>query len=68
MKKGKIKFHNRFKGYGIIRELESGEEFHVSPSGMNENMNDGDTVLFEVAEGRGKMLAINIRLNPVVPV
>ena len=45
MKKGKLKFHNRFKGYGIIKDIETGTEYNVSPSGMQDiTLNDGDDV------------------------
>ena len=63
MKKGKLKFFNRFKGYGIITDFTTGEEFHVSPAGMQDNIKDGDQVVFEAVEGRGKMNAVEIRLD-----
>ena len=66
MKKGKLKFYNRFKGYGLIADYETGEEFHVSPAGMQENIKNGDSVIFEASEGRGKMNAVNIRLDTFI--
>ena len=64
MKKGKLKFYNRFKGYGLITDFESGEEFHVSPSGMQDiQIKDGDNVTFEAVEGRNGMNAVEIRLD-----
>ena len=65
MKKGKLKFHNRFKGYGIIKDSETGAEYNVSPSGMQDvAINDGDNVLFEVTEGRTGLNAVEIRPDP----
>ena len=62
MKKGKLKFYNRFKGYGLITDFENGEEFHVSPAGMQSAViKDGDHVIFEVVEGRNGMNATEIR-------
>ncbi len=62
MKKGKIKFFNRFKGYGLITEIETGTEYNVSPSGMQDIvLEDGDNVLFEAVEGRNGYNAIEVR-------
>lgn len=61
--KGKLKFNNRFKGYGLITEVETGVEYIVSPSSIQGDtiIKDGDNVVFEATEGRGGMLAVNIR-------
>ena len=64
MKKGKLKFFNRFKGYGLITDFETGEEFQVSPAGMQDmQIKDGDHVVFESVEGRNGMHAVEIRLD-----
>jgi len=64
MKKGKLKFYNRFKGYGLIKDFETGEEYNVSPAGMQDIViKDGDNVIFEVSEGRNGMNAVDIRLD-----
>ena len=64
MKKGKIKFNNRFKGYGLIKETETGQEYNVSPSGMKDVvLNDGDDVIFEAVEGRNGMNAVEVRAD-----
>ena len=66
MKKGKLKFYNRFKGYGLITDFETGQEFNVSPAGIQENIKDGDHVIFEAVEGRNGMNATDIRLDTFV--
>ena len=64
MKKGKLKFYNRFKGYGLITDFETGQEFQVSPAGMQDMLiKDGDNVVFEAVEGRNGMNAVEIRLD-----
>ena len=64
MKKGKLKFYNRFKGYGLITDFETGQEFQVSPAGMQDmQIKDGDNVVFEAVEGRNGMNAVEIRLD-----
>ncbi|MBI4930546.1 MAG: cold shock domain-containing protein [Bacteroidetes bacterium] len=67
MKKGKLKFYNRFKGYGLIKDFETGEEYNVSPAGMQDALiKDGDNVIFEVTEGRNGMNAVDIRLDTFI--
>lgn len=62
MKKGKMKFYNRFKGYGLITDFETGIEYNVSPAGIQDTViNDGDNVVFEVSEGRKGLNAVDIR-------
>ncbi len=62
MKKGKLKFYNRFKGYGLITDFETGQEYNVSPSSMQDIViKDGENVIFEVTEGRNGMNAVSIR-------
>ena len=62
MKKGKLKFNNRFKGYGLIKDLETGVEYNVSPAGIKDTViEDGDNVIFEVTEGRNGFNAIDVR-------
>ena len=67
MKKGKLKFYNRFKGYGLITDTETGKEYNVSPAGMQDIViKDGDSVIFEVSEGRTGLNAIDIRPDTFV--
>ena len=67
MKKGKLKFFNRFKGYGIIKDFETGTEYNVSPAGMQDTiLKDGDNVIFEITEGRSGPNAVDIRLDAFV--
>ncbi|MBI3503111.1 MAG: cold-shock protein [Bacteroidetes bacterium] len=62
MKKGKLKFYNRFKGFGLITDFETGAEYNVSPSGIGDSsIKDGDNVIFEVTEGRNGQNAVEIR-------
>lgn len=67
MKKGKLKFFNRFKGYGIIKDFDTGTEYNVSPAGLQGiAINDGDNVIFEVSEGRNGPNAIDIRVDAFI--
>ena len=63
MKKGKVKFFNETKGFGFIKEDESGEEHFVHISGVNgDTLKQDDEVEFELAEGRKGLNAVNVTI------
>lgn len=63
MKTGKVKFFNETKGFGFIKEDETGEEHFVHISGVNgDTLNQDDEVEFELAEGRKGLNAVNVTL------
>ena len=62
MKTGKVKFFNESKGYGFIKEDDSGQEYFVHSSGLIDQINDDDEVTFELTEGKKGMNAINVKL------
>ncbi len=62
MKKGTVKFFNESKGYGFITDTETNEEYFVHISGlMDENLQEGDDVEFELKEGRKGLNAVNVK-------
>jgi CspA family cold shock protein len=61
MKKGKVKFYNVSKGFGFICDNESGQDIFVHATGLKEEIRDGDEVVFEVAQGKKGLNAINVR-------
>lgn len=61
MKEGKVKFFNEAKGYGFIRDNESGEEYFVHATGLIDEIRDDDDVTFELREGRKGMNAFDVR-------
>lgn len=63
MKTGTIKFFNATKGYGFIKEDGSGTEFFLHITGLvDQPVNTGDKVTFDVQEGRKGMNAVNVKL------
>ena len=62
MKKGKVKFFNVTKGFGFIKDNESGEEHFVHSTGLIDRINEDDEVEFELKEGRKGMNAINVKV------
>ncbi len=62
MKTGTVKFFNESKGFGFITD-QSGEEYFVHVSGLIDKIKDGDTVTYELAEGRKGLNAVNVKLS-----
>lgn len=64
MKEGSIKFWNDAKGYGFIKDNESGKEFFTHATFLVDRKNipvPGDFVEFETREGKsGKEEAFNV--------
>lgn len=62
MKQGTVKFFNESKGFGFITDTESNEEFFVHISGLIDEIREGDTVEFDLKEGRKGMNAIEVKV------
>ena len=62
MRTGKVKFFNEAKGFGFITET-TGEEIFVHVTGLNEDIRENDTVVFEVQQGQKGLNAVNVSLN-----
>ena len=60
---GKVKFFNRTKGFGFITSNEDEKDYFVHYSNVNDNaeLNDGDSVSFEVEEGERGPKAVNVQ-------
>lgn len=63
MEKGTVKFYNETKGFGFIKSQESGEEIFVHVSGLKEEIQKDDEVVFEVQDGKKGLNAVNVRLS-----
>ena len=62
MKNGTVKFFNASKGFGFITEDDSNTEYFVHVTGIIDEINEGDTVEFELKEGRKGMNAVNVKI------
>ncbi len=60
MKTGTVKFFNSVKGFGFIT-AEDGQELFVHVTGLIDQIQDGDKVSFEVAEGKKGLNAVNVK-------
>ncbi len=62
MKEGTVKFFNSSKGYGFIKDKESNNEYFVHVTGLIDEINDNDDVVFELKEGKKGLNAVNVKL------
>jgi CspA family cold shock protein len=62
MKEGKVKFFNETKGFGFIKDDESGEEYFVHITGLIDQIKEDDEVVYELKEGRKGLNAVNVKL------
>ena len=62
MKTGKVKFFNNSKGFGFIKDAESEKEYFVHASGLVDQIKEGDTVTFELTEGKKGLNAVKVKL------
>jgi cold shock protein len=60
---GKVKFFSD-KGFGFVTEDESGKEYFVHISGVNngDELKEDDEVSFELAEGKKGLICVNVNL------
>ncbi|HEY9082602.1 MAG TPA: cold shock domain-containing protein [Vicingaceae bacterium] len=61
MKTGTVKFFNQLKGFGFIKDNETGEEYFVHEKGLLEKIVDDDIVIFELREGKKGLNAFNVK-------
>lgn len=61
MKTGTVKFFNTTKGFGFIKDNETGEEYFVHVSGLIDQIQDNDEVVYDVKEGRKGLNAVDVK-------
>ena len=60
--KGTVKFFNTSKGFGFIKEENSGKEYFVHVSGLVDEVRENDEVVFELQDGKKGVNAVNVKL------
>jgi len=63
MKEGTVKFFNETKGFGFIKDDESGNEYFVHITGLIDKVKNDDEVTFDLKEGKKGMNAVNVKLR-----
>ena len=60
---GTVKFFNTEKGFGFIKHNDSNQETFVHVSGLKtQNIKEGDSVEFDLQEGKKGMTAVNVEV------
>ncbi len=62
MSTGTVKFFNETKGFGFIKEDESGKEYFVHVTDLNDKIKENDEVSFDIQEGKKGLNAVNVKL------
>jgi cold shock protein len=62
MNKGTVKFFNKTKGFGFIKDEESNNEYFVHVTGLVDEIQEDDEVTFELQEGKKGLNAVNVKL------
>lgn len=62
MNNGTVKFFNETKGFGFIKDQNSGKEYFVHVSGLVDEIRENDEVTFELKEGKKGLNAVNVKL------
>jgi CspA family cold shock protein len=62
MKKGTVKFFNTTKGFGFIKG-EDGQEVFVHVTGLKEDIQENDHVVYDTEVGNRGVNAVNVSLQ-----
>ncbi|MFK7787265.1 MAG: cold-shock protein [Crocinitomicaceae bacterium] len=62
MNKGTVKFFNDDKGFGFIKEDDANTEHFVHVSGLIDEIREGDSVEFDLEEGKKGLNAVNVKV------
>ena len=64
MNKGVVKFFNRKSRFGFIRDSETGKEYYVHAKDVQGQIDEGDSVSFELKEEARGPAAVNVVPEP----
>jgi len=62
MATGTVKFFNETKGFGFITPEQGGKEVFVHVSGLQDEIREGDSVTYEVEDGKKGPSAVNVKI------
>jgi len=61
MNKGIVKFFNESKGFGFIKDEETGKEYFVHVTGLIDEIRENDEVTYELKEGKKGLNAVDVK-------
>ena len=59
---GQCKFFNESKGFGFLKEDQTGTEYFVHASGLKDKIYENDRVSFELIDGKKGKNAVNVKV------
>jgi len=62
MATGTVKFFNEQKGFGFITPDQGGKEVFVHVTGLQDEIREGDSVTYEVEDGKKGPSAVNVKI------
>jgi CspA family cold shock protein len=62
MTTGTVKFFNNAKGFGFIVPDDGGKDVFVHKNDLIDDINEGDKVSYDVAEGRKGLNAVEVKV------
>jgi len=62
MNNGTVKFFNNAKGFGFITPDDGGKDVFVHANNLNDDINEGDKVSFEIEETQKGLSANNVSI------
>lgn len=60
MSNGTVKFFNDAKGFGFITPEDGTKDVFVHANGLNDNIEEGNKVSYDVEEGKKGLNAVNV--------
>ena len=63
IRKGNVTFFNSEKGYGFIKDSETQESLFVHINNCNDEITEGNKVIFEVENGPKGPVAVNVTID-----
>ena len=60
-RRGTVDFFNESKGFGFIKEVETGEKYFVHISGLIDKVIEGNLVTYDLEKGAKGMNAVNVK-------
>jgi cold shock CspA family protein len=63
LRKGVVTFFNHEKGYGFIKDLQTGESIFVHINSSADELKENSRVIFEVEKGPKGLNAVNVKID-----